>query len=167
MMNIAKLDEIPKAEKIVDTPIDDLLSVYKVCQEMDEVCTNEEGIGLSAVQVGIPWRLFILKNSSGNFESFVNCRYEPVVSEGKSASVEGCLSLKPNGKLRRFRLERWNKIRLVGHVLFVDHKGKLNLKKIDYETQPDIYNIVYQHEIDHQKGILISDLGEEIEVSNE
>ena len=160
-MIVVAIDKIPK--EIVDTPIDDLLAVYKVCQEMADLCENDGGIGLAAPQVGIPWRLFVVKNPDGNFEFFVNCDYEPV-GDKKEFGVEGCLSLRRNGELRRFRVYRWSRVHLTGSVLTEDENGKLTLKEIDQKTGPDIYNVVYQHETDHTKGILISHIGEEIQI---
>jgi peptide deformylase len=160
-MKIVPVDQIPKPEEIVDVPTDDLMKVYKVCNELEQACKLESGIGLSAVQVGIPWRLFVVDGSDG-FEYLVNCDYEAVVNE-KAFSVEGCLSLRTKeGNLRYFKVNRFKKVRIRGKIL--DSHKELELKDIDYTTQVNIYNVVYQHEIDHQNGILISEIGEEIQV---
>ena len=61
-MKLVELEDLPKLEDIQDVPLDDPMKVYKLCQEMEAICERENGIGLSAVQVGIPWKLFIVKS---------------------------------------------------------------------------------------------------------
>ena len=51
-MNLVDFDKLPKVEEIQDVPLEDPLKVFKVCQEMEVVCDRENGIGLSAAQVG-------------------------------------------------------------------------------------------------------------------
>ena len=104
-----------------------------------------------------------MKSPDGNFEFLVNCDYEPV-GDKKVVSIEGCLSLRRDGELRRFRLHRWEKVCVKGSVISEGSDGKLMLKELDYKTQSNIYNIIHQHEIDHQLGVagLISKKGEEI-----
>ena len=157
-MEIVPVDRIPKEEDIVDTPIDDLLKLYRICQEMSSLCRESNGIGLAAPQVGIPWRLFIMKNPDDDWEFLVNCKYMPIGDE-KSISIEGCLSLK-----RPFSVERWNKVFFEGKILQENLKGKPELKDVSYETHRNIYNVICQHETDHTRGILISDIGEEMEL---
>jgi peptide deformylase len=47
-------------------------------------------------------------------------------------------------------------------LLKENSKGKLELQDVNFETESDIYNVVYQHEIDHVRGILLYDIGQEI-----
>ena len=69
-MKIVPVSEIPGKSVVQDCPTTtrrlSSMSVYKTCLEMKEVCELEKGIGLSAVQVGLPWRLFIVKEEDGN-----------------------------------------------------------------------------------------------------
>lgn len=162
-MEIVPIDKIPTEGEIVETPTDDLLKLYKTCQEMTDLCRKSNGIGLAAPQVGIPWRLFVMKNADENWEFLVNCEYTPIGDE-KAVSIEGCLSLRREGKLRTFRVERWKKVLLEGKILQDNSKGKLELLDLSYETYPNIYNVIYQHETDHTRSMLISDIGEEIEL---
>ena len=160
-MEIIPIDQIPK--EIINTPTTNLLEVYRNCQEMVEICKSLNGIGLAAPQVGIPWRLLVVKNSD-NWNFLVDCDYEPIGDE-KAISIEGCLSLRKNEQLRAFRVERWVKIRLMGKKI-TEVDGKPKLANIDYEVQSDTYNVICQHEIDHTRSILISQIGEEIEVTS-
>ena len=90
----------------------------------------------------------------------VNCEYKPI-GEEKAVSIEGCLSLRNNdGDFRRYKLDRFCKIRVTGKRLIVG--DDLRLEEVDFTEEDNIYCVVCQHEIDHHRGILISDVGEEI-----
>lgn len=158
-MKIVPVDEIPKAEL---TPLEDLMSLYKVFQGMEQICEQEHGIGLAAVQVGIPWHLFIIRRPTG-YEYFVNCRYEG--SEQKTLSIEGCLSIRDDsGNLLRYVVNRHDKVKVFGKRLVVDDA----LSLVDVEIEADgLIGIVFQHEIDHGNGILISEVGEPAHVWGE
>ena len=58
-MKIVEVDLIPEVKNVKDVPLDDPMKVYKVCLEMQKICEENEGIGISSVQVGIPWKLLI------------------------------------------------------------------------------------------------------------
>jgi len=158
---IVPVEKIPQAEEV---PLDDLLGIFRVCTQMMKVCLENDGIGLSAAQVGLPWKLFIVLRSDRkenfHYEYLLNCEYE---GEGeKTKSIEGCLSLRDaDGNLRRFEVERFSKIRVRGKRLVVE--PELTVEDVDIVLD-GLYAIVYQHEIDHQRGVLISDIGKEIEL---
>jgi len=161
-MKIVEVDLIPGVESVKDVPLDDLMKVYKVCLEMQELCEKNEGIGLSAVQVGIPWKLFIVKADSssvfsnfGKYDYFVNCDYKPTNNTKRIVSLEGCLSLRSkDDRLRRFQVERFDNINILGFKFTLD-----NFNFVYFETSIDAsrQGVVFQHEIDHQLGVLISD----------
>ena len=158
-MQIVPIEEIPKAE---DVPLDNLMKIYKVCLDMEKICLD--GIGLACPQVGIPWKLFIVRYPD-RFEYYINCEYEPLANEKNFQSIEGCLSLKnSDGSFRQFLVERFPKIKVKGKRLKVD--DDLILEDIDINFENDYYAIVFQHEIDHSKSILISDIGKEMEITN-
>lgn len=165
-MQIVELGSIPKLEDIKDVPLDEPVEVYKVCRQMEDICEKAEGIGLSAVQVGIPWRLFIVKSDGcnpfvpkGKYGYFVNCDYEPL-TEQQVDSLEGCLSVRSNDdQLRLFWVKRYTKIRLYGKKLIED---MLKYESIDSEVGFQQQAVVFQHEADHHKGLTILDHGKEI-----
>lgn len=170
--HLVPIEEIPKVEDVKNVPTDDLVELYKVCKHMEILCSIENGLGLSAVQVGIPWKLFLVRlENHPKFEPkklhygyFVNCDYNKVTEEGQVASLEGCLSLRsPDGRMRFFRVDRWKKVTLNGFQLIIEDI-ELRLKKINIELDLTEHaeNVVFQHEVDHQRGILISDYGEEL-----
>jgi len=140
---------------------------------MAELCIKEHGIGLAAVQVGIPWKLFVVRYinegtsatawipTNDQFRFFVNCRYVPL-SEEKEKSLEGCLSIRrPNGDFRHFEVDRYKQVKVEGHELLVS--PELKVEPVTVEPK-GFHNFVFQHEIDHQDLVLISDIGVEYEV---
>jgi peptide deformylase len=167
-MVIVEAQKIPTKDTITDVPMDDPIKVYNVCQELRELCEKQRGIGISAVQVGIPWKLFLVKGDGtcplipeGQFGYFVNCEYEAITEE-HVVSLEGCLSLRsPDGRLRSFQVKRFRDIRLFGFILF-DEKTSIHFKEVDTTVGFMEEGIVFQHEIDHHRGVLISDIGKEL-----
>ena len=158
-----------KSLKLVDTkdiplacvtPTDNLLDLYKLGMHMEQICLDNNGVGLSAVQVGIPYDFFVIINFKKN-EYFFHCTYEGFGEKFKS--IEGCLSLKDsNGNLQRYEVERFEKIKIKGKRLLVSDNDPM-LVISEFEEDVDNFNaIIYQHEIDHQNGILISQIGKPI-----
>ena len=151
MNPIISPEDIPIGEDVSE---DNLVEVYKTCLLMEKVCVDSKGIALSAVQIGIPWNLFVVPTQS---KYLLNCKYEGVGE--KQSSVEGCLSLKDGDSLRMFKVERYSKIKLTGKELVVEEN--LTTKEIDTIVE-GLYAVVYQHEIDHACGVFISDIGHEV-----
>ena len=166
-MKIIEIDEMPLLNEIEDVPSDNLIRILKTCQDLQILCEKENGIGISAVQAGIPWKLFLIKGDGTNklieknkFGYFINCEYEPLNDE-RLMSLEGCLSIRsPNGQLRFFQVERHKNIKLYGYKL--DLASGLKLKEINEVIGVNEQSVVFQHEIDHHNGVLVSDIGKEI-----
>lgn len=97
---------------------------------------RKDGIGLSAIQIGIAKRVFVIFNKQ--VEIFVNP--EIIKQEGKLYCNEGCLSLPGYSCI----VERSTQIEIIS-----SGRGKSVLKGIDA--------VVFQHELDHLNGILIKD----------
>lgn len=166
-MEIVEATNIPTVDKIQDVPFDDPIKILKVCQQLQLLCEKQKGIGISAVQVGIPWKLFLIKGDGtlpslpkNLYKYFLNCTYTATNDE-RVVSLEGCLSIRsPDGRLRSFQVERYKFIKIVGYTLNIN--SKIYLEKFDADIRIDQQGVVFQHEIDHQNGILISDIGKEI-----
>jgi peptide deformylase len=159
-MEIVPIEDIPK--DVVDVPTSNLMTVYKTCLEMEQVCRKNQGIGLSAVQVGIPWKLFVVDRGTfptSKFEYYLDCSYEPIDNRVQH-TIEGCLSLRNEKGSRQFQVERYVEVRVTGKQLIAD--DNLEVKEVDM-TLKDVPSIVFQHEIDHQNQILISS-GTEMEI---
>lgn len=168
-MMIVETSEIPCLDKIQSVSLEQPMEIYKVCRELQELCDRESGIGISAVQVGIPWKLFLVKGDgscplipSGTYGYFLNCIYSPVTEE-KVVSLEGCLSLKTtDGQLRTFQVTRSALVRIEGTCLRTE--PKLCFEQVDIVLHYGQQGIVFQHEADHSFGQerLISKIGTEV-----
>lgn len=164
-LSIVPEDQIPKKDQIIDVPRDDLANLHNVCLQLSELCQKENGLGISAVQTGIPWKLFVVKGDGScpiipkdEFGYFIDCSYKENTAE-KVTSLEGCLSLRSNGRLRSFQLERSKYIDIIGYKFKIDDLVFLPINIVlSYQQQC----VVFQHEIDHHNGILISDIGREL-----
>jgi peptide deformylase len=161
---------IPKKEDVktvsFNTP-EEKLNVFRLCLELQSICEHNNGIGISAVQVGIPLQLFLVKSlgskkiaTFNNYGYFINCEYEPQPNAKRIVSLEGCLSLRSSdGCMRHFQVERWSAVTVKGYSLDPINN---NIVEINFELGMDEQSIVFQHEIDHQNGLLISDIGKEL-----
>lgn len=106
---------------------------------------GSSGIGLAAIQIGIPKQMAIIRipTTDGNIISLdiVNAKiagqYDPVVSK-----EEGCLSI-PDTKLN---VQRYNEVYVVD-----------NMVEPHQFIATGLISIALQHEIDHIFGILIKD----------
>ena len=157
-MKLVEIDNIPDAWE--EMPLDNLLKVYGVCLEMLTLCRESNGVGLSAFQVGIPWKLFVV-NYAGLEGFYIDCEYSSIGDE-KIDSIEGCLSiLNEDRSCRRFKVERDKIVNVIGKKLVLsDNAVGLDINDVDMDLDGTI-SIIFQHEIDHHHGILISDHGDE------
>lgn len=163
---IVDVKDIPDCDSVKDIRDDykHLLEAYNLCLKMERACIKADGIGLSAVQVGVPLKLFVVKNPDGTFDHLANCFYENHAGFQTKKAIEGCLSLKnSDGTLKRYWVNRSDKIVVTGCKLTISEGGSLSLSDFK-DVLTDLHAIVYAHEIDHQNGILISDIGEEISI---
>jgi peptide deformylase len=114
---------------------------------MLETMYEAPGIGLAAIQIGVPQRLITMdlakKEGPPNPLVFIN----PEVvwsSEEKSTYEEGCLSIPEYYE----EVERPAKVR----VRFTDLDGKVH-----EEEAEGLFATCIQHEIDHLNGVLFVD----------
>ena len=121
--------------------------LQKLMDDMLETMYAAPGIGLAAIQVGIPKRIIVLdiaqKNGPRDPKFFIN----PEIigkSENNSTYEEGCLSVP-------------------GQFAEIDRPDKCHIKYLDYHGQPKelkaegMLATCIQHEIDHLEGILFID----------
>jgi peptide deformylase len=112
---------------------------YELAKVMIEKMNDFKGIGLSANQVGIPYRVFVMRGLEHNFACF-----NPKLvfkSDEENLLEEGCLSF-PGVNVK---LKRSNTVRL----RFQTPSGGIDTKTFDGLTAR-----VVQHELDHLNGIL-------------
>lgn len=114
-------------------------------ERMEHALETAGGIGLAAIQLGIPERLFIVSHP------FKAACFNPEILEISSAreeDTEGCLSLGRGKDL--YLVSRPTSIR----VRYRDSRGKEVTRSLG-----GLAARVFQHEYDHLDGILICDRG--------
>ena len=121
--------------------------IQKLMDDMLETMYAAPGIGLAAIQVGVPKRVIVLdiapKDSPRNPMYFINPEIVKK-SENNSTYEEGCLSVP--GQFAE--IDRPDKC----HVKYLDYHGEQ--KEIKAEG---MLATCIQHEMDHLKGILFVD----------
>jgi peptide deformylase len=121
--------------------------IRKLMDDMLETMHHEEGIGLSAVQVGVLKRVIVLQlTKEHNMQEPLFMANPEIITTSPECSSfnEGCLSF----PTQRIEIQRPMSIR----VRFIDYHNQV--QEIDYEA---LLATAIQHEIDHTNGILISD----------
>ena len=119
----------------------------KLMDDMLETMYDAPGIGLAAIQVGVPKRIIVMDISRD--ESKKDPRYfvNPIIrnkNEEKAKYEEGCLSVPDQFA----EIERPSAC----EVEYLDYEGKKQLLKAD-----GLLATCIQHEMDHLEGILFID----------
>ena len=121
--------------------------LQKLMDDMVETMYAAPGIGLAAIQVGVPKRVIVLdisrKDEKKSPMYFIN---PEIVNKSTNLLTyeEGCLSVP-------------------GQFAEIDRPDKCHIKYIDYYGEPKLLNAegllatCLQHEIDHLEGILFID----------
>lgn len=109
---------------------------------MEKLAMHNRALGLAAIQVGMPVRLFLYLDDSSTYQAVVN----PSLSEHEGICYrnEGCLSV-PGGSVQ---VERFEKVRLQGLTIKGDPVDR-SLTGLSAQ--------IVQHETDHLDGVLIID----------
>jgi len=115
--------------------------LFDYIENIKDTLNSSTGVGLAAPQVGIPYRIFIVKY---NFQEHVYINPEIIEGIGTSINYEGCLSV-PNrgGSVRRDEIIK---------IKYYDKNLKLKRKMVS-----SYKSIIIQHEYDHLNGILFID----------
>lgn len=115
----------------------------QVVRQLKNTLKRYGGLGLSAIQINVPLRVFVFKD---NQEKIITC-YNPTIKEMYDEIIfpdEGCLSMpKIRVDTKRFK-----------HCEVEYYDEYKQLKKI---VLSDLEAIEYEHEIDHLNGMLIID----------
>ena len=146
-LNVLKDGEEVLRIKSIPTLITD--EVRDLVSNMKETMLSENGIGLSAPQVGVNLRVIVIQlMSAGKLVGPVQEMINPVITNYSNDTMEyeeGCLSIP--GEFIRI-----NRPRSI-HVKFQTLSGKYKkwfLKGLEAR--------IVQHEIDHLDGVLMTDL---------
>lgn len=128
--------------------------VVHVAEDLLDTLNKHKALGLSAVQIGVPIRMFAISRDLGCPWSIIMNPKILMTTEDTLWSNEGCLSI---GKgIPRFRVRRAKKL-IVQAVVVQKKKGKWGNA---FKVQMDVFgkaSIVFQHEYDHLEGKLITD----------
>ncbi len=122
-------------------------AIKEMIKNMRMAIKKVKGIGLSANQLGLDWRLFIAEIPSDKGKPKFYAIFNPgiiKVSKEKTELEEGCLSVPGIWGL----VERPEQITLVG---FDKNGKKIKIKAWALPAR------VFQHEIDHLNGVLFID----------
>ena len=122
-------------------------SIREIMDDMLETMYQAPGIGLAAIQIGIPKRIIVLDISMDREKKeplyFVNPE-KVYTSEDQATYEEGCLSVP-------------------GQFAEIDRPDKCHIKYLDYNGDSKelkaegLLATCIQHEIDHLEGILFID----------
>jgi len=127
--------------KFTSQQIRDLIKIMRLTMKA------ANGIGLSANQIGLPYRMFVAQVPSGNGAQKFYAVFNPVITKTSSETInleEGCLSV-PN----KFGIvNRPARITLEGYD---QHGKKIKIKAWGLLAR------VFQHEMDHLNGFLFID----------
>ena len=119
----------------------------KLMDDMLETMYEAPGIGLAAIQIGVPKRIIVMDISRDENKKEPRYFVNPVIknkNEEKSTYEEGCLSVPDQFA----EIERPN----LCEVEYLDYNGKKQLLKAE-----GLLATCIQHEMDHLEGILFID----------
>ena len=136
----------PRLRKVASPVKEFDKSLIKITENMLETMYDAPGIGLAAVQVGVPLRVIVMDISWNKEDGIKEPKYfvNPVISnKAKDLSIyeEGCLSIPDHfAEITRPELVQ---------VQWVDLDGKQHSQEFD-----GLKSTCIQHEIDHLNGKL-------------
>ena len=148
-MSIRPIIQLPdKRLRLVSEPVATIdAEVKKLVADMFETMYEAPGVGLAAVQVGVPKRIVTIDATRGEEEKQPFVLINPEIlwaSDEKSVLEEGCLSIPEYID----EVERSAKVK----ARFLDLEGRT----IEVEAE-GLFARVMQHEIDHINGVLFID----------
>lgn len=125
--------------------------------EMSLECVRNKWLGLAANQIGLRWRFFIMNSKlTGSPAIIINPKI--IGHMGSSMSIEACLSI-PGGSWVVFR---YSYIKVEFYTPDRDfNEFYYNIKEYFWK---DKECAVFQHELDHLNGIVISDIGKSLPI---
>jgi peptide deformylase len=134
--------------KVVSEPVAKVDGeIRTLVDDMIETMYGADGIGLAAIQVGVPKRILVLdidqRDGKKNPQAFIN----PVItwaSDEMAVNEEGCLSIP----------EIWDEVERPARIKaeYLDRDGKKQTLEAD-----GLFATCLQHEMDHLNGILFLD----------
>jgi len=135
--------------RVNSTPVQSIQEALEIIPKLEKALNNSQGVGLAAIQLGIPKTIAILKNNT-SFVRLIN----PEIIEKEECFTnhnESCLSL-PN----IFRDTTRYKEFVIKNKIIDEDKFREETWYFSYDNSP-LETIACQHELDHFAGILITD----------
>ena len=151
LRQVSKNVEFPLSKKDKET-IEEMIEYLTNSQieEMAEKYNLRPGMGLAAIQLGIPKRYFVVVNEydEGQFETYVMINPKMISNSVEKIYVdqgEGCLSVNRavDGIIPRYARVTFEAYDIEG-------------KKINVRAREELA-IAFQHELDHLNGIIFTD----------
>ena len=134
--------------KVVSDPVEQVDdALRRLMDDMLETMYEAPGIGLAAVQVGVPKRVIVMDLAKEDEAQTPRFFVNPVISntsEELAIYEEGCLSVPDMYE----EVER----PATARVTYLDYHGKEQIEDID-----GMFATCLQHEMDHLNGILFID----------
>ncbi len=142
------ITEPNKILRQVSTPVESVgIEEQKIMNDMLETMYQANGIGLAAIQIGIPKRIIVLDISKSKEKKNPMYFVNPIIKNKDLENAtyeEGCLSV-PNYFAEVDRPKKCE-------VEYFDYNGKKQILKTD-----GLLATCIQHEMDHLEGILFID----------
>jgi len=134
--------------RLVSEPVKEITDeIRQLADDMLETMYDAPGVGLAAIQIGVPLRVVTMdvSKTEGEREPMVLINPEIIwASEEKRVYEEGCLSIPEYYE----EVERPDRVRL----RYMNLKGEV----IEQDAE-DLMATCVQHEIDHLNGVLFID----------
>jgi peptide deformylase len=148
-MTIKPLVILPDSKlRLVSEPVKDITDeIRKLADDMLETMYDAPGVGLAAIQIGVPLRMVTMDVSKTEGERHPMVLLNPEIiwaSEEKRVYEEGCLSIPEYYE----EVERPDRVRF----RYMNLQGET----IEQEAE-DLMATCVQHEIDHLNGVLFID----------
>ena len=148
-MSIKEIITVPDPIlKKISSPIEKIsINEKKLIKDLKDTMYNANGIGLAAIQIGIPKRIVIVDVTKEDEKKNLHCLINPKIkkfSDDRSSYEEGCLSI-PNTFIQ---IERPREI----EIEYIDEYGKKKIMQCS-----GLLSTCIQHEVQHCDCILIID----------
>ena len=148
-MTIRPLVILPDSKlRLVSEPVKEITSeIRRLADDMLETMYDAPGVGLAAIQIGVPVRMVTMDVSKSDDERQPMVLINPEIvwaSEEKRVYEEGCLSIPEYYE----EVERPAQVR----IRYTDLDGKVHEEDAD-----GLFATCIQHEIDHLNGVLFVD----------
>ena len=134
--------QYPKDKELLAQKSEDVIEINEEIKELvkdltDTLLDKKTGVGISAIQIGIPKKICIIKYN-GNIYSMIN----PIITRqrGEMKLKEGCLSADPDIMAETTRAQKvWCE--------YTDIDGKKQ-----EVSQGGLFSAIIQHELEHFEG---------------